>query len=70
MKPVILVIGIKDSRVVTDAYLSVNGVKTEENSCLIHTLLGEFETMEEAHQTFMKIDNYDYLEIKTVYKKQ
>lgn len=70
MKPVILVIGIKDDAVVRSSYLSVSGVNAEYYNCLLHTLLGEFEDAKEANECFQEeAKNYDYMEIKTVYKK-
>ncbi len=70
MKPVILVIGINDNQLLKTAYLSSSGINTEDEFLLIHKLIGEFEDSGEANKAFQEnINNYEYLEIKTVYKK-
>ncbi len=70
MKPVILVIGINDNTLLKNAYLSSSGINTEYEYVLIHKLIGEFENSEDANKAFQgNVNNYEYLEIKTVYKK-
>ncbi len=70
MKPVILVIGIKDMSILESAWLSSDGVKTERQPSLVSVLVGEFEDGNEANKAFQdEASKYDYMEIKTVYKK-
>lgn len=70
LKTIHLVIGYLDTSIVKDAWLSSNGIETDNKFFLMAVNIDEFEDIGNAiAEMENKAGEYDYMEVKTVYRK-
>lgn len=71
MNIVYMVIGIHETRLVTEVMLSSSGIDTESKHYLIGGNCGEYNTYDEALIEAEKISaQYDYMEVKPLFKSK